>query len=265
MLNSFFSKALYDTRKALFWWSIAFLILNLWVIALYPYIMETFPMGEYLENMPPGMKVFIGEAVDLATIEGFLSVELFNFFLPLLVLVYTISQASGIIGEEEENGTLDLVLAQPVARWRMIVEKFASLFTFVLITLAASFLGLLIGAGMIETEVEVFNLFLATMNIIPFTLLMASIALFLTAVGLRRSLAAGVTGALAAATYLLNTLSPLADLPKVARQISPWYYYGGGNSITAGLDWGNIAILLAGMIMLLLISLWAFQRRDVGV
>jgi ABC-type transport system involved in multi-copper enzyme maturation permease subunit len=56
------------------------------------------------------------------------SLAIRRFFLaPLLFLIFAIGQGSGAIAGEEERGTLDLLLANPRSRVRIVLEKFGAL------------------------------------------------------------------------------------------------------------------------------------------
>ena len=121
MLASVFGKTLYDMRRGLIWWSISLLLMNLWMVSLYPVIQESAEaLEQYLSNLPPTFSALVGEAATFSTIEGYLSVELFTFFLPMLTLAFAIVYGAGAIGGEEDSGTLDLLLAHPIPRWRVL-------------------------------------------------------------------------------------------------------------------------------------------------
>jgi ABC-2 type transport system permease protein len=213
------------------------------------------------------MRALMGGEVDLTSVEGFLSLEAFSFFYPILLLAFAVSYGAGIIGSEEENGTLDLLLATPVPRWRVILEKFGALVVFTVIVLLTIYLGFLAGALAVDIE-GMDNVFIlqGVLNMLPITLFFAALALFLTALRSGgRGLALGVTLGLAAISYLIFSMAEISNIPLWLRRLSPWYYYNGANLAREGINAGHTALLLGLTVLLVGGSLWAFQRRDVGV
>jgi len=234
------------------------------MVVLYPSF-DDFIQMDFLESLPPSLQIFLGGDVALTTLEGFLSMELFSMFYPLLLLAATLSSASGIICQEEDSGTLDLVLAQPIQRWRYLVERVLSLIVFTCIKLAAIFAGLWFGALVAQQTINLENSVLVLVNMGALALLFGALSLMLSGFGLGRGAAIGVAGGLAAITYLLHGLAPMADLPEIVQKISPWYYYDGGATLVEGQNWGNLLILVGVTLLFLLLAIGAFERRDVGV
>ena len=266
MLSSVFAKNLYDTRRGLIGWSISILLMNLWIVTFYPAIRDSASaLDQYLQNMPPAFAALIGGTASFTTIEGFLTVELFTFFWPALTLAFAIGSGAGTIGGEEESGTLDLLLSHPVPRWRLLLEKFAALTVFSGIAIGAGLVGLVLGTLIVDEAIDLGNLGAAVLNIWLLTLLFGTLSLALTGVGLRRGAAAGIGAGVAAISFLINTLAPLADLPESVRRVSPWFYYDGGQALTEGLKLGNVVLLAGLVIAFLAVALVGFQRRDLAV
>jgi ABC-2 type transport system permease protein len=117
----------------------------------------------------------------------------------------------------------------------------------------------------VEENIDFGNLAGAVLSIWLLTLLFATLSLALTGVGLRRGAAAGIGAGVAALTFLIDTLGPLADLPEGLRRVSPWYYYDGGSALSEGLSLGNSALLAGLVIAFLAVALVGFQRRDLAV
>ena len=266
MLASVFGKTLYDMRRGLIWWSISLLLMNLWMVSLYPVIQESAEaLEQYFSNLPPTFSALVGEAATFSTIEGYLSVELFTFFLPMLTLAFAIVYGAGAIGGEEDSGTLDLLLAHPIPRWRVLAEKFVAVLAFTAVAVLAGYVGIILGAMLVDVKIEPWKVGAATLNLGLLTVLFGTFTLALTGVGLRRGSAAGIGAGLAAITFLMNTLAPIADLPEQFRKVSPWFYYDGGATLREGLKLGNSALLAGLVLVFLLVALYGFQRRDIAV
>lgn len=268
MLNNIYLKTLRDMRRALFWWVLGMFLFTFYFMSIFPSIQESSAdVQSYIDSFPDSFKaMFATDRLDFGTVEGFVTMELLSMFYPIMVLAFAVSYGAGLLGGEEESGTLEILLSMPVPRWRVMVSKFAALITFTLIVVLATWLGLV--AGIIAVDIEeadIVNLLGGIVNMVPLALFFAALAFCLTGVRGGKGTALGVTLGLAAATYLMNTLGDMADLPKWMQTVSPWYYYDGLNVLLDGIDPLNVALLLGLALLLLIVGIVAFERRDVGV
>ncbi|MEE8174558.1 MAG: ABC transporter permease subunit, partial [Dehalococcoidia bacterium] len=162
MLSNVFLKTLRDCRRSLPLWGIGMALLALWIIVLYPTMGQAY--YSILEDLPPSLAIFIGEVGDLASPEGWLTMEMFSFMVPLLFLVLTVGFGSGTIAREEEQGTLDLLLSNPITRWRVVVQKFAAMVVITMLVALFLWLGLVIGATIANVEISFLRMAEATLS-----------------------------------------------------------------------------------------------------
>ena len=123
MLDSVFLKSLRDQRWPTFWFGLALVAISLYTIMFFPLISEATGLLEFIENLPEELTAMFGGALDYSTAEGFLSGELFSFTGPLVVIAYAIFRGATAVAGEEESRTLDQLLANPVPRWQILLEK----------------------------------------------------------------------------------------------------------------------------------------------
>ncbi|MFQ5944411.1 MAG: ABC transporter permease subunit [Anaerolineales bacterium] len=266
MLSSVFSKTLFDMRRGLIWWSIGLILTNLMIVLIFPSVEESSAaLTEYMNNLPPAFAAMFGDFQSFTTMEGYLGLELFSFFLPALTLGFGIAYGGGAIGSEEDSGTLDVLLSYPITRRSALAQKFGAIAVFALVVLVTSTIGLLLGVAMVDSTVDTGNLAGAVLNVGLLTLFFGTLALALTGMGLNRGAASGIAAGLAAVTFLMNTLAPLADLPDAIRHVTPWYYYDASEVLISGLVPANAAVLAVAIAILLVIGLVGFQRRDIAV
>ncbi len=264
-MRGIFAKTWHDLQGGLAGWGVSLLCTAALLICVFPTFAGMKGLQEIIAGSPPALQVLYGRYSDFTTLEGFLGVEGHNLFLPALFLVYVIIAGSALLGAEEERGTLDLLLAYPVPRWRLALEKFAALAVATVVLAAATALGLVAGGLAVGIKADYWRLAAGTMNMVPLTLLFGAIAYFVTCGGWGRGLAGGVAGGLAAIAYLVDSLAPLVKWLDAPSRYLPFYFYGGGLPLKEGVKMGNVAILLAASAILLGLGIWAFQRRDVRV
>lgn len=265
MLRNLFLKTLRDYFKPLQWWGISLIGLNIWLVLFYPYIRDMHQINQLLETMPAIIiKPLVGNVPDMTSPAGYLNSDLFFLIAPMLFLFFTIGFGSHAIAGEEENGTLSLLLAQPLARWRVVTDKFAALAAATLILAFAFWAGLAIGAPLVKMDISLIRVAEATLGCALLGIAFGTLALALGCLRGNKSLSLGVTGAAAVAAYLLNSLALVVKELEPYQKLSPFYYYIGNDPLVNGLDASHVTVLIVASLVLLGIGLLAFQRRDIA-
>jgi ABC-2 type transport system permease protein len=264
MLSNVFAKSLRDHRKALIWWAIGIVALALLQVVFYPSIGKAEEMAKLFEENR-FFKVFAGDIPDITSPEGYLNSQLFFMMIPILFMIFAITLGSGAIAGEEERGTLDLLLSNPLPRWRVVLEKSATMVVATLLLGLAFWIGLSLGALGVRMEISYLHMAEATFSGVLLGLVYGAIALAAGCLWGKRGLSVGVATALGVAGYFLNALAPLVEGLKTWRRLSPFYFYIGADPLLNGLKGSHVAVLLSLIVLFIGISLLAFQRRDIGV
>lgn len=254
-------------RRSIAWWSIGIIALVALMIAVYPSVRDNPAMDQILESYPELVQAFVsfGGVVDYTSPAGYLGAELFSMMLPLLFIIAAIVAGSKAVAGEEEAGTLDMLLALPLSRTRVLLEKTGALFIEMVALGLVLFVSLVIGTLAIGMDITVGGLAAATFDVVALAWLYGALAVLLGAAIGRRAIAGGIAAALAVLAYVINGLAPLVDLLDSLRPYSPWYHYADSAALTTGLDPLNIGILLAITAALVLIAPPLLRRRDIGV
>jgi len=264
MLRGVFLKSLRDHRRALIWWSAGLCAFVAMECAIYPSVRRSaVGLDQYVKNLPEFItKAFLG-SIDFSTPPGFVNAEVFSFMAPLLFLVFAVGTGARSIAGEEEAGTMDLLLAGPVSRRRVTLEKFAFVVLGVAVLSIVLFAALLVGTNAAGMHLGAASLARGCLLLGLLGLAFGSLAFAVGAATGRRALATAVSGGLAVALYLLNALSQLAEGLRPFRVLSLFYYYGGAAPLTRGLRAADLSVLSLTTAVLLAVALLAFTRRDV--
>ena len=176
-----------------------------------------------------------------------------------LIAVYAVTVVARWAADDQE-GRLELVLSQPVPRWRVIVERVAALAAGCLLIILAVSVTIAFVAPSQHVTLSAEDLFRAGAPLLPFGLLFGTLGATIAARFPR--LAVGVLGGYVVAAYLVLQLAPFLGWPDWLLNLSVFNLYG--NPIVSGIDRNGLlgvsAVAVAGFGAALLLM----QRREVG-
>jgi len=266
MLKNVFLKSLRDQRRSLLFWSLGLVALAFYITFFYPTVRNLPDLNKILEQAPKGIAALLGgQILDYTSPTGYLNLELFSMMLPIILLVYTIGSGSGAIAGEEEKGTLEFLLANPVSRWRVVVQKAGVMVAGVVIISAVFLAGLMVGATAVDMKIGFTRLLAATFSTVLLALDFGTLALFLGCLRGSRGMSLGVSATLAVATYFLNSLGAMVDTLKDFRFLSPFYHNVDPNPLLNGLNLEHTLVLAGIAVVFFALSIPVFERRDIGV
>lgn len=264
MLRNVFLKTLRDSRRAIAWWSLGLVAMTALMVAAYPSVRDNPELNKMVEDYPDAFKAFLGlgESVDYTSAAGYLNGELFSFVVPLLLLIAAVGAGARATAGEEERGTLDLLLANPISRRRLVLEKLAALCAEVVLLSVVLWLALIVGAAAVGMHISSAHLAAAIVAAALLASAYGAIALFLGALLGRRGAAIGIAAAGAVAAYLLSSLAELVSFLEPLRVASPFYHYAANNALRAGLAPEHVVVLLALAVLAGGAALVTFERRN---
>ena len=255
-----------DRRRSLFGWSVGAVLLVVMTVAFYPTIRDQPSIEDVVRDLPEALKATFGisDAVALSSPEGYLHGRMFSLTMPLALVLFGIGAGARAIGGSEDDGDLELLLAQPVTRQRVLVERFGGV---VVLTIALG----LVFTGALFALAPPFGamnglrplwVLAACAGAISLGLLHASVAFAAGAVRGTRSAAVGAGAAVAVAGYLLQGLLAAAGASPGVRMVSPWHWYLRQNMLVEGPDVMAFVLPLGASAVALWISVIVFGRRD---
>jgi len=233
-------------------------------IFIYPEVAEEFAsLGD--------LSIYRAFGIELVTFGGFIASVVVQI-LPIILSVYVLLLATGTLAGEEDNGTLEMVVAMPLRRWQIVTTKTLALLGVVLmITILfgiGSALCLSIVAGWPDVSVDAtpFQLFVALLGTFPLMVAFFGIGLFLGTITPGRRLAFAFGVLILIVSYLLNSVAGLVESLAWVKQLSLFGYVDAtGGVFSAGLDPVNVLVLMAIGGVFFLLAVWGFQGRNITV
>ena len=185
----------------------------------------------------------------------------------LMLSVYAVTAGLNITANEEDEGILDVVLALPITRTQIIIEKLIAyaLLSFGVIILCIIYP--LIGIAFFNVEVNVGKVIISILTVYPGILLIMAVTSLIGTVARRRITTIGLSAGFIMVSYFVNFLGNAASESFAAtlQQLS-FFYYTNGEAVI--LDTFNpltsitlvlVAVIVAGF------SVMTFNRRDIGL
>jgi ABC-2 type transport system permease protein len=259
---------LWQRRRGLIWWSVGVIALISIDMLLYKSIkQDTQDLSKVVDSMPASVKALFAGNADFFSPSGFLSARVYYLLLPLLLSIFAIGVGSSLIGKEERQGTLELLLARPLSRAKLLFSKFGAGVVLVGIVGLVGLLTALICLRPSGFDTVSFRaIALVTLSTIMLSALFGVIAFTLSSFGGKfRGMATGLAALIAFGSYLLASLESLVSWIVWPARILPYHYYN-PNGILEGRTYG-LKVLLGFFVTIvaLLIAAWiGFRRRDIG-
>lgn len=247
--------------RSLLWWTVAVLLLSALVAAFYKSIAGENAYADVFGSLPESLQGLMG-GMDLGTPVGYLSTEMYSFFMPAVLLVFAIGRATSTLAGEEEEHTLDLLLAQPVSRTQLFVQKWIGVVIGIAVLSIAVALPVIALSDWAQLYVPAANLWAATAQLFVFVLFFASLALAVSAGLGRKSGGVAIAAGLAFVTYLIDGFGRSIDWLEPWRVVTPWYWYDVSAALTESMPWRSFLVLALASLVIVVVGLVAFDRRN---
>ena len=213
------------------------------------------------DSIPEELMALFGGG-NMSTPEGWYQVEMFGLMLPIATITVAVVVGTAAIAGEENKNTMGLLLANPVRRSTVILQKTGTMVLFAAIVGAAAFLGTMAGSLLGDLGLDVRNVAAASALGTLLGLVFGAIALALGAATGRTQIAAyGATG-LAVVSFVANGFLPLSDSLEGLARFQPFYYYLTSDPLNNGMDWAHAGVLAGLIVVFVSAALALFQRRD---
>lgn len=268
MTGVVFRETLRRSWQGMLYWGIGLGMLGLITMMIIPNVDALKQITSLMESLPPALIKAMGmeDASQLATPEGFLGGAYFARVI-LIMAVYAVLAGLNVTANDEDQGILDVVLSLPLPRRQIILEKFAAYALMSTVIVLLGFLGVFLGGVSTNLGVDTGRLILGNLNILPSTFLMLAFTMFAGTYFRTKGTATAAASLFIVGSYLIDVIGGAASGTVIAdlRVISFFSYLDNSHVMIDGLNVGNVALLLGLTAVLVVASVWFFQRRDVGV
>ncbi len=239
------------------------LVFVTYMVIMFPEVQKITGIDEIMKN--PAFQALLGKAPDFTSFDGFMSLEAFNLS-ALVICGYVGFITASFLAGEIEMKTIDLLLAQPVTRVRLVVDRYGALVPMVVLLVLAMLAGVFLGTQYLNIAASYlwFAYALALMGL--FMLAFAAISLFVSAVLSDGRTAGIVSLGVLIVMYFMETVGQSVEKLDVVRSLSLFHYARYSEIlIYHDLSIANVAVLLGIAIAFVALAVIAFRRRDINV
>ena len=241
---------------------VAGLVLFLFGVMMGPfYTLLDEQLIEFADQVPEALLAAVGNA-DMGTAEGWYQAENFSLTLPIALILVTAVVGARALAGEEQNRTMGLLLANPISRASVVIEKTVAMIAYAIVLGVLTFVGTVVGSLLGGLGMSMGNIAAISVLLTLLGLVFGALALALSAAtGLVRVAGYGTAG-MAFGLYLLNSFLPLNESLAGYARWSPFYYYLTSDPLTNGMHWGHGGVLAGLVVVLVAASVALFERRD---
>lgn len=250
--------SLREARRAPLTWGLSLASLCVLQVAIYPSVADS--LAKATAGYPDALRKAFSLR-ELTTVQAYLDVEMFSLIVPFALAFFAIRSATRMMVRAEENGWLDIVLAAPVSRVRLVAGSFAATLCSLWLVLAVIAVATEITGVIAGAEVPVGSMLAGIASAWALAVFFGGVAVLASGFMHRSvSVTATATAALVG-MYVVDLVGKISPSIGVVRWASAFRYYG--SALQDGLDVAGFAVLMLVGLTSAGIGAMLFARRDV--
>lgn len=222
------------------------------------------PFQELLQN--PVYKGFTGgRNINMLEAKGFITLEFFSWWWMLAGLFIAYLSVS-VIASDFENRHMDVLLSTPISRRRYLIEKFGAMTVVALLIILVATAGIAGGLTSINAlnEFSVDAVFLSLIGCLPFLMVIAAVGVFTAVLFQKVRAGMGVTFAFVFAEFFLFAFGGFSRSLEWMKTISIFKYWDYSSVIIDDFfKAGDFIVLTILALVLLIIGIWVFEKKDI--
>ncbi len=255
------------SRGLLVGWGIGLAALSVMIGSMFDMIADTNAMYDmvdtYVEAMPEMAAMFNMD--QMGTPIGWLDVQYFSI-LPLMLCLLVNGIGANMLARDEEDGTLDLILAHPISRTSLFWGRFfASTMVIVFLILISWGSLLLTMTWSNYFSIPAFDLLMPFVSLFCIIMFFMNISLLFAMIMPARSMASMLCGMFVGASFFITLLSEVIEELQRVSDFSPLAYLETTSAVSDGLSLNYFIMFVAINLILAIVSWRLFQSRDIRV
>jgi ABC-2 type transport system permease protein len=261
-------KTVSERWRATLVYGVGILAYMLMTTAVYPtYKKMLTAKAELLKSYPKGLLQLFGvKSINVSSFTNYITLELLGFIWIIIMAAFVIAFARNMIAGELQDGTLELLMSQPVPRWKVLTSEGAALLAGIVALVVATVVGVIVFGSAFASSGGVNYAGLAAFIPVGVCLALAiagySVLLSVVIDDPRR--VAMAASALTLYFYLVHFAASYSKIMEKVDWFGIFHYYSPMDVIEKGsVPVKSVLVLLAFAAVGFGAALWAFQRKDI--
>lgn len=250
------------------WWSLGLLGVDSLLAVAYPTVRGNSALDHTFAGLPPSVQgvLGLGGANAITSPIGYLNSQFFANLLPVMLLVFAVGLAAWTVGGDESAGTLELLLANPVTRVRVAIERALGLVLLLAVVTAVCAAGLvaLAPASGLDRGLPATRMIAAAAGSALLALTFAALAFGIGAAAGNARRAIAVAASAAAAGYLVEGLGHQVKALQPVQAASPWHWLLSSDPLRNGLAGQAWVLPVVVTTLAISVGVLVFARRDLS-
>jgi len=223
----------------------------------------TSSMNDILNS--PAIKLLLGNLMVDNSFESYLSIKALTF-MGWIACGFVAWLAASFLSGEIDHKTIDLLLAQPVRRGRLILARYAALVVTSILIAAAALAGTILAVNALDIDTSIPWLAYTMGAMAVLTMAFGAMALFISACMSDGRKAALTSLGIMVVMYFMETVGSVVDLLGPIRYLS-LFHYARYNEILMTRTGSplDFAVMLAVAVIFLALAAYVFRHRDINV
>lgn len=257
---------LWQRRWSTFWWSVGIVSFIAVTLVFYPTFKNSaLQLERSLASLPKAALGLFGGSSDFFSPIGYLNSQIFFLLLPLLLTMLAVAIGASLIAREEQDMTIELLLARPVSRNRLMTAKIVAGSLALAIVSVVALVAVVVCARLFQLDgVPSSAIALATVNAFLLAYCTGAVAFLLAATGRARGAAVGIAAFVGFAGYILTSLAGTVHWLKGPSKALPFNYYQSQSILSGTYHWTSALFFVAVIAACGVLSYVVFRRRDIA-
>lgn len=243
-------------------------LFNWMFVAFFPSLIdEAEKLGEAFESYPEEFLRAVGVDMNqmFMSLEGFLGVENFSIIWPLIAIILAISLASSFLAGEVDEGTIEVLLAQPVSRVKLFFSKLIAGFCLIASFTVLSIFSVIPFALLHNVDFDISVYFTISFLGLLFSLAIFTMTMMISAAASVKGKVGAVSSGIMIGMYALKILSAFKESVDSVKYLSFFHYYDSNKAlIENSINASSILVFLICSIVFTVVGVIIFNRRDIA-
>lgn len=255
----------WQRRWSTLWWSVGMFALIFFSMIFYPVFRDqAAELQKSFDQLPDAAVQLFGGSTDFFSPVGYLNSQVFYLTLPIVLGILAIVLGSSLIAREEQDRTIEHLLARPVSRSRLLVAKGVAGTIILAVVSLVVLVTTVVTAKIVDMDISLVRICAVCGVCFLMAWSFGAIAFAITCLGRARIASLGIAMVVAFGGYIVSSLATTVEWLRGPSKAFPFDYYKSESILLGTYNWKNIIFFLSIIAACAIIAWLSFRRRDLS-